>query len=99
MVLKLQPTNLSIHVNYTLIGRFLCSKILNRGTVQTMMQKVWNFGGKLITSYVGPNSYSIAIDSFDFYMRILEESPWHFMGKLLLVKEWDRSLSLDEIDM
>ena len=29
----------------------------------------------------------------------MEESPWHFMGKLFLVKEWNRTLSLEEVDM
>ena len=56
VVLKLQPTNPSSNTNYTLIGRLMGSKILNRDTVQSLLQKVWNFGGRLITSCVGPNT-------------------------------------------
>ena len=29
----------------------------------------------------------------------MEDAPWHLMGKLFIVKEWDQSQSVDEIDL
>ena len=85
LVLKLQTTKSSTRPNFSLLGRFMGEKILNRGTLQSVIQKLWNFGGVIVTAYVGPNRYSISADSYDCFQRILEESPWHFMGKLFIV--------------
>ena len=64
-----------------------------------MVQKIWNFRGLLVTSYLSPNTYSISTNSEECHQKILEELSWHFMSKLLNVKEWDPSLSMDEIDI
>ena len=99
LVLKLQITKLSTSLSFTLLGRFIGGKILNRGTVQLMIQKLWNFGGVIATTYVSPNTYSISVDSYDCFQRILDQSPWHFIGKLFIDKEWNHMLSADEVDL
>ena len=55
----------------------------------------------VIASYVGSNTYSISTNSHMCYQKILDDSPWHFIGKLFNVKEWNPKLklSLNEVDM
>ena len=53
----------------------------------------------LVSSNLGPNIYSISIDSLECYDRILDESPWFLIGKLFNIKKWDPKLSMEEINM
>ena len=99
LVLKLKPSTEPLKPRFTLIGRILGDKTLNRGAVQTMIQKLWHFGGVIATSYLGPNLYSISTDCELSYHRILDESPWHFMGKFFNIKAWNPKQSIEEIDL
>ena len=99
LVLHMQPSTVVRPPNYTLIGRFLCSKLLNCGVIQSMIQKLRNYGCLVVTSYLGPNIYYISTDSLVCYNKILEDCPWHFMGKFFNVKERDFRCSMDEVDM
>ena len=70
LVLQLQPSTVPIYSSYTLIAKFMGEKILNHGVVHAMLQKIWNFGGLVVISHVGLNTYSITIDSQPCYRKI-----------------------------
>ena len=72
---------------------------MNRGVVHSMIQKLWNFGGMVVTFYLGSNTFSISTNSADCFHKILEESSWHFMGKLFNINEWNSQVSFEDIDM
>ena len=64
-----------------------------------MIQKHWKFGGLVVTSYLGPNIYSISIDFVECYSKDAQGLPWNFMGKFFNVKDQDPWCSLQEVDM
>ena len=59
----------------------------------------YDYNRTLITSYLNPNTFSISTDSESCYKKILDDAPWHFMGRMLVVKEWDPTLGMEEVDL
>ncbi|KAM7511186.1 hypothetical protein LguiB_010061 [Lonicera macranthoides] len=83
---------------FHLVGKILSDKILKKTGIIQIAKSSWSTRGKFSISAWGDNVYVINFELEDDCTKILEASPWAFMGYMMNLKRWDPIKSISEID-
>lgn len=84
--------------NLVLVGRILSQKILNVVGVKNVIKKAWKTDEEFSISDMGNNLFVFSFSSEVDLCRIMCEGPWSVMGKIMVLRKWDYSKALEEID-
>ncbi|KAJ1390976.1 Zinc finger, CCHC-type [Sesbania bispinosa] len=98
-VLSLEPENQDSHLlgKYTLIGKIISRKLINKTTTKTMILKGWGAIDKVSISDIGPNKFLFHFTDEDLMKRIIREAPWNVLGNHLNIQPWNPELSIEEV--
>lgn len=66
----------------TLVGRVVTGKLLNRGTMRSLILRNWNTKGKVIINKVGDKLLLFNFECTNDLNRILRDNPRTVMGSL-----------------
>ncbi|KAF7127011.1 hypothetical protein RHSIM_Rhsim11G0149500 [Rhododendron simsii] len=83
---------------FTLVGKILTPKILNKKGVSNVIAKAWRTAEEVSVSAWGDNIYGFSFKSEDDVCKILSLGPWSIMGSLMVLRKWEASKTLAEID-
>ncbi|KAJ4831052.1 hypothetical protein Tsubulata_001789 [Turnera subulata] len=81
-----------------LLGRIISDRIFCAYLVKGILQRAWNLVGHLRVKEMKPNIFLFTFDSEESKQRIFMEGPWSIQNKHIILKQWDPSRQLDEID-
>ena len=62
-------------ISSTLVGRIICSKVLNKGAVKSILYKAWGEPISMTISDLGPNTFMFNFTEDETPKRIMENSP------------------------
>ncbi|KAF7826245.1 reverse transcriptase [Senna tora] len=87
------------NVNRRMIyGKIIAERILNKGTVKGLIQKVWNVSNGLTIAEVGKNAFLFTFSKESDCRRVLCEGPWTVMGHLINIVPWQPLKAVEEMD-
>ena len=66
-------------ISSTLVGKIICSKILNRNIVKSIIAKAWGEPDSLYISKLGLNTYMFNFIEEDIPKNEMDDSPWNVM--------------------
>ncbi|KAJ1403457.1 hypothetical protein SESBI_27298 [Sesbania bispinosa] len=98
-ILDLGPEiqNNPLLTKYTLIGKIISRKLINKTTTKTMILKGWGALDKVTISDVGPNKFLFHFSDEDLMKKVIREAPWNVLGNLLSIQPWSPEMSLEEV--
>ena len=83
----------------SLIGKFLTCKSFNKRAAKNTMRRAWGLENSLRITEVGPNLFQFKFTSEFDLSRILRGGPWTFDNQLLLLKQWRKGMTVENIRM
>ncbi|KAI7995879.1 hypothetical protein LOK49_LG11G02290 [Camellia lanceoleosa] len=81
-----------------LIGKILGAKILNRTAVSNIIRGAWKIRGELSISSWNDNVYLFQFSDCDDRAKVLRDSPWSVMGKLLVLQPLHIGHTVEEME-
>ncbi|KAI8557455.1 hypothetical protein RHMOL_Rhmol04G0012400 [Rhododendron molle] len=75
------------------VGYFVDRK-LHFSAVETIAHKIWDQFGLLDVLSNEEGFFFFHFDQSGRYRRVIESGPWHFGGKLMVLKQWHPEMSL-----
>ncbi|KAF7835731.1 reverse transcriptase [Senna tora] len=85
--------------NYTLIGKVLAEKVLNRNAVVSMIRKGWNVKDGVNIGEVGNNSFIFTFENKEVYNKVMRNRPWAILGYMLVIQKWRVDMAFHEVDL
>lgn len=82
-----------------LVGKLVSKKVHPFHILQLLILSGWRFISDLKVEDAGDNRYIFTFASLVEKVRILYQGPWNFKGSYLILREWDPSTTLDEVDL
>ncbi|KAK9290065.1 hypothetical protein L1049_008229 [Liquidambar formosana] len=84
--------------NLLLVGKLISVRGINKQAFKAIISRAWNISYGLTITDLGPNIFLFGFLKDIERNRTLCSGPWSIMGHHLVLKSWDPSLVLDEID-
>ncbi|OMO68596.1 hypothetical protein COLO4_29560 [Corchorus olitorius] len=84
---------------WSVLGKILAEKSLNRGVVKAILRNLWPKKEVPIIGDVGSNLVNLIFTSEEVMNRALSENPWLVMGYCLNLKFWPPDKSMREVDL
>lgn len=88
----------SQRAKFTLVGKILTPKTLNKKGVTNVILKAWRTSEEVTVSAWGNNTYVFGFKSEDDVCKIMSLGPWSVMGSLMVLRRWEVTKMLEEID-
>ena len=83
----------------SLIGKFLTCKPFNKRAAKNTLRKAWWLENSLQIIEVGPNLFQFKFQlEFDM-VRIIQDGPWAFDNQLLLLRWWQKGMTVENIKL
>ena len=83
----------------SLIGKFLTCKPFNKRAAKNTLRKAWGLENSLQIIEVGPNLFQFKFQlEFDM-VRIIQDGPWSFDNQLLLLRRWQKGMTVENIEL
>lgn len=82
---------------FTMIGKIMINKFLNKGAVKALIQRSWNAKGVINITDLKENLFLFNFSEEDDFVRVVRDSPWTIMGNLLVLSEWSELMTIEEI--
>ena len=82
-----------------LVGKVINDKPLNKWGVRNILRTAWKEFGRVDIQWVHENIFIFVVQDESMAVRILDQSPWAVMKKILSVKKWPPELALEKIEM
>ena len=83
----------------SLIGKFLTCKPFNKRAAKNTLRKAWGLENSLQIIEVGPNLFQFKFQlEFDM-VRIIQDGPWAFDNQLLLLRQWQKGMTVENIKL
>lgn len=100
IIINLDPSfdDSSQRAKFTLVGKILSSKTLNRKGVANVIAKAWRTIEEVSVSAWGENTYVFGFKSENDVCKIMTLGPWSIMGSLMILRKWEAQKTLEEID-
>lgn len=98
LVLEDETESLVAGQNLILVGKILAPKPLRKQGVLHTINAMWRTKKGVTTSSLGENMYGFSFESEDDLNRVYDLAPWSIMGRLLVLRRWGPSESLEELD-
>lgn len=83
---------------YTLIGKVITDRTLNRNAIKDMLHKAWGDLEGLQISDVGLNLFLFAFSKEEECKEIMDRAPWFVMNKLISLQRWNSQVSMYEMN-
>ncbi|KAB1203085.1 hypothetical protein CJ030_MR8G005521 [Morella rubra] len=83
----------------TFVGRLALRKILPKPVLFPLIKAGWRFAPTLRIEYAGPNRFLFSFQSLKEKERVLRLGPRNFKGYFMLLKEWKRGETIDEVEL
>jgi hypothetical protein len=83
---------------FFLAGRVHSLRSISKATVRETLQGAWQFLKSLSMEVLGDSTYIFTFEDEQDMQRIQDLSPWNIRGHPLILKHWDLSMSLSELD-
>ncbi|OMO98747.1 hypothetical protein COLO4_13724, partial [Corchorus olitorius] len=97
--LEVGPTEYGVSKDWTVVGRVIAEKNLNRGAVKAILKNLWPEKDLLIIGDAGQNMYSLTFENEAKMQSALKEGLWSVMGFSLNLKPWPPDKSIKEVDL
>lgn len=78
------------------MGRVFTRKPVNKGALEAAFNNIWERPEGFKVEEIKPRIFQFFFDRELDVERVLEGGPWLFRNAWLILKRWDRSLSLNE---
>ncbi|KAH7857525.1 hypothetical protein Vadar_013640 [Vaccinium darrowii] len=98
LLLEDETESLSAGQNLVLVGKILAPKPLRKQGVLHTINAMWKTKKGVTTSYLGENKYGFTFESEDDFNRIFDLAPWSIMGRMLVLRRWEPSMSIEELE-
>ncbi|KAM7464937.1 hypothetical protein LguiB_012499 [Lonicera macranthoides] len=83
---------------YTLIGKIISEKVLNRTGVRNVILSIWKTSEEVYVSCWKGNVYVFKFSSESDREKIWKERPWSVMGSLLVLRKWFTGAVVEDMD-
>ena len=83
----------------SLIGKFLTCKPFNKRAAKNTLRKAWGQENSLQIIDVGPNLFQFKFQSEFDMVRIIQDGPWAFDNQLLLLRQWQKGMTVENIKL
>lgn len=83
----------------TLVGRLASRKIFPKLVIFPPIMAGWHFAPNMRIEDAGPNRFLFSFQSMEEKEKVLRLVPWNFKGYLMILKEWRRSETINEVDI
>ncbi|KAE9461529.1 hypothetical protein C3L33_06552, partial [Rhododendron williamsianum] len=83
---------------FTLVGKILSPKSLNKKGVANVIAKAWRTSEEVSVAAWGDKIYAFGFKAEDDVTKIMRLSPWSIMGCLMILRKWDGPKTLEESD-
>ncbi|KAK9270144.1 hypothetical protein L1049_025720 [Liquidambar formosana] len=84
--------------NLLLVGKLISVRGINKQAFKAIISRAWNISYGLTITDLGPNVFLFGFLKDIERNRTLCSGPWSIMGHHLVLKSWDPSLVIEEID-
>ena len=81
----------------SLIGKFLTCKSYNKLAAKNTISRAWGLNELMQILEVGPNLFQFKFQTEFDLDRIFREGPWTFDNQLLLLKRWNKGITVGNI--
>lgn len=98
VILEPEHGDNSEHNKYTLVGRVLAEKILNRGAVKAIISKAWGNPEGLKISDQGPNLYLFVFTKEEEMQEIMQKQPWFILNHMLSLQILTHDILITEVE-
>jgi hypothetical protein len=71
---------------------------ISKATVRETLQSAWKFLKFLSMESIGNSTYVFTFDNEQDMQKIQDLSPWNIRGHPFVLKHWDRSMAMNELD-
>ncbi|KAJ1394458.1 Zinc finger, CCHC-type [Sesbania bispinosa] len=98
-ILNLEPETQDnpLLAKYTLIGKIISRKLINKTTAKSMILKGWGALDKVSISDIGPNKFLFHFTDEDLMKKVIREAPWNVLGNHLSIQPWTPEMSIEEV--
>lgn len=83
----------------TLVGRLASRKIIPNPMIFPLIKAGWRFAQNLRIEDAGPNMFLFSFLSLEENERVLRLRQWNFKVYMMLLKEWKRGETIDEVEL
>ena len=99
MEISLERDSCSVEreTQYTLVGKILTEKMLNRRGIMGVLQSMWLKKEVKVIKEMSVNLYAISFTNKQSMEKALEKGPWSVMVNCLNLKKWDVKETIQEI--
>ncbi|OMP08294.1 hypothetical protein COLO4_06602 [Corchorus olitorius] len=98
IVLETQEEGVREATKFTVIGKILTEKPLNRRGVVGVIQSTWPRKEIVAVREMGSNLYAISFASQKFMEEVLANGPWSVMGCSLNLRKWEIGQVISDLD-
>lgn len=84
--------------SHSLVAKILSDKIYTINAIRTVLGNALKLGDRISFKHPGDNSFMCAFNDLKDKNRIIEKKPWTMKGAHVVLKEWESSKILGEID-
>ena len=83
----------------SLIGKFLTCKPFNKRATKNTLRRAWGLENSLQIIEVGPNLFQFKFQSEFDMVWIIQDGPWSFDNQLLLLRWWQKGMTVENIKL
>lgn len=81
----------------SLVGKFLMCKPFNKRAAKITLKRAWGLEDRMHITEVGPNLFQFKFQSeFDMF-KVINGGPWSFDNQMLLLRRWQRGMTVGNI--
>ena len=83
----------------SLIGKFLTCIPFNKRAAKNTLRRAWGLENSLQIIEVGLNLFQFKFQSEFDMVRIIQDVPWSFDNQLLLLRRWQKGMTVENIKL
>ena len=83
----------------SLIGKFLTCKPFNKRAAKNTLRRAWGLENSLQIIEVGPNLFQFKFQSEIDMVQIIQDGSWSFDNQLLLLRRWQKGMTVENIKL
>ncbi|KAJ4848710.1 hypothetical protein Tsubulata_033732 [Turnera subulata] len=84
---------------HTLVGRVIALKPTQCYLLNSLAPRIWGLKHALEVKEVGKNTFLFSFQKSEERNRVLKGGQWIFLGSLLIVKEWNSLVPMQELEL
>ncbi|KAJ4832831.1 hypothetical protein Tsubulata_001904 [Turnera subulata] len=81
------------------VGRLMSDKQIIHYVFRAIIEKAWHTGYPMDFKEVNSNVFLFTFEGEGDRRKLLQGAPWIVNGSHLILKEWNQSISLEEVEL